>query len=119
MPADGPLPDDDTERVAEHHARIARERKEAEEQGYPEWEVRVDLPSRKDADEFANRLRDKGLPTVQRWKYVLIGASDEDSANALAEISRAEAPVGNKVVVQGTWRDIYKDMMRSPFSFIG
>lgn len=114
--ADEPLPDDAAERAAEHHARIAKERKEAEAQGYPEWEVRVDLPSRKVADEFADRLRDEGLPTVQRWKYVLIGASDEDSANALADRSRAEAPVGSKVVVQGTWRDIYKDTMYSPFS---
>ncbi len=115
--ADEPLPDDAAERAAEHHARIAGERQEAEAQGYPEWEVRVDLPSRKVADEFADRMRDKGLPTVQRWKYVLIGASDEDSANALAEQSRAEAPAGSKVAVQGTWRDIYKDMMGSPFSF--
>jgi len=119
MPADELLPDDAAERAAEHHARIARERKEAEEQGYPEWEVRVDLPSRKDADEFADRLRDKGMPTVQRWKYVLIGASDEDSAKALAELSRVEAPTGSKVVVQGTWRDIYNDTMPSPFSFVG
>ncbi|HXR30093.1 MAG TPA: hypothetical protein VN752_03000 [Solirubrobacterales bacterium] len=43
MPADEPLPDDAAERAAEHHARIAREREEVEEQGYPEWEVRVDF----------------------------------------------------------------------------
>ncbi len=116
-PADEALPDDAAERAAEHQARIGREREEAEAQGYPEWEVRVDLPSHQSADEFADRLRDQGLPTVQRWKYVLIGASDEDSANALAERTRAEAPAGSKVVVQGTWRDIYKATVRSPFSF--
>lgn len=118
MPADEPLPDEAEERIAEHHARIARERKESEEQGYPEWEVRIDLPSREDADEFSDRLRDRGLPVVERWRYVLIGAADEDGANMLAELSRAEAPPGSKVAVQGTWRDIYKTLY-SPFSFFG
>lgn len=119
MPADEQLPDEAAEMVAEHQVRIAKERQESEEQGYPEWEVRVDFPSREDADEFAERFRAKGLPTVQRWKYVLIGAGDEEGANTLAELSRAEAPAGSRVAVQGTWRDTYKDRLRSPFSFFG
>lgn len=49
---------------------------------------------------------------------MLIGASDEDSANALGELSRAEAPAASEVVVQGTWRDAYNNMRLSPFSFV-
>jgi hypothetical protein len=40
---------------AEHEALIAAERRETEERGYPEFEVRADLPSRHDATSFAER----------------------------------------------------------------
>jgi hypothetical protein len=118
-PADEPLPADAAAQLAEHEARIAGERKEVEDQGYPEYEVRVDLPSHGAAEEFADRLREEGLPTVHRWKYVIVGASDEDQAKALAERIRGEAPAGSAVAVQGTWRDIYKDRLPNPFAFLG
>ena len=118
-PADEPLPEDAAARVAEHQARIAGERKEVEEQGYPEYEVRVNLSSREGAEGFADRLRAEGLPTVHRWKFVIVGAGDEDSADALAERIRGEAPAGSEVVVQGTWRDIHNDLPPNPFAFLG
>ncbi len=117
-PADEPLPEDAAARATEHQARIARERQEVEEQGYPAFEVRVDLPSRGEAEEFADRLRDEGLPTVQRWRYVLIGAGDEDVANSLAERIRDEAPAGSQVVAQATWREA-RDDLPHPFAFLG
>ena len=119
MPADEPLPAEAAERAAEIQLRIAEERKLCEEQGYPEWEVRIDFPTRGDADEFAERFREKGLPVVERWRYVLLGAADENGAQELGELSRAEAPAGSKVAVQGTWGDIYKDKLRSPFAIFG
>jgi hypothetical protein len=118
-PADELLPEDAAARAAEHHALIARERKEVEDQGYPEYEVRVDLPSHEEADELADRFRKAGLPTVQRWKFVLVGATDEDRVNALAEQIRGEVPPATEVAVQGTWRDVYSEMPRSPFAFFG
>jgi hypothetical protein len=118
-PADEPLPADADTRAAEHAARVARERQESEANGYPEYEVRIDLPSHKEAEEFAERLRGEGLPTVHRWKYVLVGASDEDSANQLAERIRGEAPADSSVAVEGTWREAYAERPRSPFWFLG
>ncbi len=116
-PADQPLPADDAARAAQHRERIAREREEVEEQGYPEYEVGVTLDSGDAAEELADRFREEGLPTVQRWTYVLIGATDEDHANALAARIRGEVPAGAEVVVQGSWKDAYRNI--SPYSFIG
>jgi hypothetical protein len=118
-PADEPLPADADARAAEHAARVSRERQESEENGYPEYEVRIDLPSHKQAEEFAERLQAEGLPTVHRWKYVLVGTSDEDSANQLAERIRGEAPAGSSIAVEGTWREAYAERARSPFWFLG
>lgn len=118
-PADEPLPEDAEDRAAEHAAKVARERQESAESGEPEYEVRIDLPSHKEAEEFAERLEGEGLPTVHRWKYVLVGAADEDGANQLAERIRGEAPPGSSVAVEGTWREAYAERLRSPFWFLG
>jgi hypothetical protein len=118
-PAAEPLPEDAAAQAAEHQALIAREREEVETQGYPEYEVRVDLDSHEEAEKLADRFREAGLPTVQRWKFVLVGATDEDRAKALAEQIRGEVPAATEVVVEGTWRDAYSEMPRSPFAFLG
>jgi hypothetical protein len=118
-PADQPLPQDAEARAAEHSARVAHERQESQESGDPEYEVRIDLPSHKDARELAERLDAEGLRSVHRWKYVLLGAADEDGANQLAERIRGEVPPGSKVVVEGTWSEAYAERSRSPFWFLG
>jgi hypothetical protein len=117
-PADEPLPDGAEAAAAEHAARAAHERQESEEDGYPQWEVRIDLPSHEDAKELVERLRAEGIPTVHRWKYVLVGANDEDTANQLAERIRNEAPPGSNLAVEGTWREAYAERPRSPFWFL-
>jgi hypothetical protein len=118
-PADEPLPDDAEAEAAEHADRVARERRETAESGNAEYEVRIDLPSRHEAVKFADQLREEGLPTVHRWKFVLVGAADEDSANQMAERIRAEAPPGTTVAVEGTWREAYAERPHSPFTFLG
>jgi hypothetical protein len=117
--ADEPLPEDGEGRTAEHAERVARERRETEENGHPEYEVRIDLPSHKEARELVERLEAEGLPSVHRWKYVLLGAADEDSANELAERVRSEVPPGSRVTVEGTWSEAYAERSRSPFWFLG
>lgn len=117
--ADEPLPADAAAKAAEHAKLVAREREESEAQGYPEYEVRIDLPSRHDAENFAERLRTEQIPTVHRWKYVLVGATDKDSADELADQIRSEAPLGSSVTVEGTWPEAYAERPRSPFSFLG
>jgi hypothetical protein len=116
---DEELPETAQAREAEHQALIAAERKQVEEQGYPEFEVRVDLPSRHEALRFAEQLREEGLPTVHRWKFLLIGTADEDGAKTLAERIRGEAPGGSRVSVEGTWRAAYGERPQSPFAVLG
>jgi len=92
---------------AEEHAElIEREREEAAKRGYPEFEVRIELPSHRDVAAFVEKLREEGLPHVHRWKYVLVGATDEDTAAALAQRLRLEAPPGSTVQVEGTWKAV-------------
>ncbi|HET9592450.1 MAG TPA: hypothetical protein VFP17_05990 [Solirubrobacterales bacterium] len=118
-PADEPLPEGTDARAAEHAERVARERGETAGDGRPEYEVRIDLPSHEDAKELAERLSAEGLRSVHRWKYVLLGAADEDSANQLAERVRNEAAPGSTVAVEGTWPEAYAERPHSPFWFLG
>lgn len=116
---DKPLPTTDSAERAEHEALMAAERKQTEERGYPAFEVRVDLPSHHEARRFAERLRTEGLPTVHRWRFLLVGAVDEDSANALAKRIRSEAPSGSRVSVEGTWRAVLAERPPNPFAVLG
>ncbi|MGN6274330.1 MAG: hypothetical protein ACTHNP_00140 [Solirubrobacterales bacterium] len=109
---DEPLPQAEAAKRAEREELIARERQETEERGYPEFEALTELPSRKDASRLAERLQAEGLPCVRRWKYVAVGAPDEDSAKRLADRIRSEAPPGSKVVAQGTPQAAFTDLPR-------
>lgn len=115
---DKPLPTGPDE-AAEHAELIEREREEVAERGYPEFEVRVELPSHRDAAQFVEKLRGEGLPYVQRWKYVLVGAIDEDSAAALAQRLRVEAPPGSTVQVEGTWQALRAELPFNRFAVFG
>lgn len=116
---DKPLPAGDAAHGAEHEALMAAERKDAEESGHPEFEVRVDLPSRHEAVRFAERLRGEGLEVVHRWRFLLVGVTDEDSGKALAERIRSEAPSGSQVRVEGTWKAAYDERPPNPFAVLG
>jgi hypothetical protein len=118
-PADEPLPEGAEAEAAEHQARIGQERQECEEQGYPDYEVRVVLDSFHEASKLADRFRAEGLPTVHRWRYLLIGATDEDQAARIAEVARKQAPAGSKIAVEGNLREIEGTMPPSPFWFLG
>ena len=116
---DVPLPDDDASRAAERAARIASERAESQQQGYPEYEVRIECASRGEAAELAERLNDEGITVVHRWHAVLAGATDEDSAEQLATRLRGEVPAGAQVTVEGNLRAVYDDGPWRPFSIFG
>jgi hypothetical protein len=106
---DAPLPETPDELAAEHARLVARERDETAERGYAEYEVKLHCSSHRDTVKLANRLHDEGLPIVRRWKYILVGATDEDSANALAERLRAEAPAGATVTAEVSQRAAWED----------
>ena len=116
---DVPLPQTDAERTAEHAALIETERRELQDRGYPEFEVRVQFGSHREAVAFSEKLRDEGLPNAHRWKYLVVAASDEDSANALAERLRRESGDGTEVTVEGTSEAAYEERPTSRFWFLG
>lgn len=117
---DVPLPTTDAERAAEHAQRVAKEREETAERGYAEYEVRVQCSSHRKTVELAERLHAEGMSVVRRWRYLLIGASDEDAANALAERLRAEAPPGSTVVAEVSQRAAWDDdPARGSFAVFG
>jgi hypothetical protein len=111
-----PLPATDEERAAEHAQLVADEDAEAAAQGYAAWEVRVDLPSHRDAKRLADSLEAAGAEPVRRWKYLFVGAADEDAAQQWAERLRAEAPEGSEVTVEATFRSVERN---NPFAIFG
>jgi hypothetical protein len=116
-----PLPSNEVERVAEHAVRERRETEESLQSGHAEWEVRITLPTHHDARAFGERLRAEGIPVAQRWRHLLVGASDEDDARALAERLRTEAPQGSELEAQASglpfWQMLHAPAQ--PFAFFG
>jgi hypothetical protein len=55
------------------------------------------MPSRRAAVELAERLREEGYVVVRRWKYLVLGANNEDEASELAESVKREAPASVSV----------------------
>jgi hypothetical protein len=116
---DVPLPESDAARAAEHQELVAAERREVEAGATPQWEVRVDLPSLGDAGRFEDKLRAEGIPSVRRWRYLVVGAADEDSATELASRLREEAPTGSTVTVEGSAAAVYEERPPNPFAIFG
>jgi hypothetical protein len=114
-----PLPDDSAERDAEHAALMAEEAEEARERGYAEFEVRIDLPSWGDATELSKRLDEEGLPHVRRWRYIVLGAANEDAANDLAERMRGQLPPDAEVSVEGSFAAAQAEQPYKPFAIFG
>jgi hypothetical protein len=114
-----PLPRTDAEKAAEREERIAAERAEVAAGADPQFEVRVDLPSHAEAVRFDELLAAEGLPAVRRWKYLVVGAADEDSASALAERLQTEAPAGSVITVEGSARVVYDERPSNPFAIFG
>lgn len=86
-----PLPETASERAAEHERFEADEAAESQASGVADWEVRVDMPTHREAVALAARLTAEGQEPIRRWKYVIVGANNEDQANALAKAIQDEA----------------------------
>ncbi|HWF54839.1 MAG TPA: hypothetical protein VG223_09435 [Solirubrobacteraceae bacterium] len=108
---DTPLPQTDAEQVAE--------RAERPQDGDPDFEVRIESDTREHARQLADVLQAEGLPTVHRYRYVLLGAADEESAAQLAERVRGLVPPGTSVSVQGSLRAVADETPSNPFAFFG
>ncbi len=110
-----PLPSTEAEQAAEHSELIEAERSEE----IPAFEVRVECTTRQAARDLRDKLSQEGLPSVQRSNYVLVGAREEDSAKALAERLRAEAPPGSIVTTEGTIGTVLAAVGPNPFAIFG
>jgi hypothetical protein len=117
---DEPLPVTAAEEDAEHAERIEMEDEEAADRGgLAEFEVRVEFPSHGEAHEFAEKLEAEGFEPVRRWRYMVVGAADEDAANELAERIRNEAPADAKVTAEGSLAAAWRERPVNPFFFLG
>jgi hypothetical protein len=116
---DVPIPQSDADELVERAQRIERERVESQERGYPEYEVRVECASRDDATVLAENLLGQGFPVVHRDRYLVLGATDEDSAAALAEHIRSLVPEGATVTVEASRQAVEDAVGPNPFAIFG
>jgi hypothetical protein len=91
------MPQTEAERQAEHQRLEDTETAESVATGIAQWQVRVDLGSHRQAVALARTLENEGRAVVRRWKFLLVGASNEDQARELAGQIRPEAPPGAAV----------------------
>ena len=86
------MPQTEAERQAEHQRLEDAETAESVATGSAQWEARVEFPSHHEAVELASKLRGEGRTVVRRWRFLVVGANNEDDARELAEQIRQEAP---------------------------
>jgi hypothetical protein len=118
-PVDRPLPRNAEEREAERKRVMEREDEETAEAGHAEWEVRVELPSHREARKLSDRLNAEGVSHVRRWRFLLVGAADEDAARQWADRIRSESPADAKVSVEGTFASAEEHNPFAAFTGVG
>lgn len=94
-----PMPESSEALAAERQRLMDFQTRESKATGRAGWQVRAELPSRRQAVEFAGLLRAEGRDVIRRRKYLILGADNEDDAAALAEVVRQQAPVDTSVQV--------------------
>jgi hypothetical protein len=98
--ADVPLPQTEAERQAEHQRLEDAEAAQTAATGVARWQVRVELGSHRQAVTLAHTLEDEGRAVVRRWKFLVVGASNEDEARELAGQIGREAPPGATIIAE-------------------
>ena len=96
----GATPQTEAERQAEHQRLEDTETAESLATGKAQWHVRVELGSHHHAVMLARTLENEGRPVVRRWKFLIVGASNEDQARELAGQIRQEAPPDATVIAE-------------------
>jgi hypothetical protein len=94
------MPQTEAEREAEHQRLVDADTAESQATGQAQWEVRVELGSHRQAVALARKLEGEGLAIVRRWKFLLVGATNEDEARELAEQIRPQVPADAAVKVE-------------------
>jgi hypothetical protein len=116
---DAPLPATEDELASERAALLSRERAESEALGIPEYEVRIECGSHRATVELAERLAEEGLAPVRRWRYLLVGAADEEAAQELADRLAGEVPAGTSVTVEASMAAVAAETPPNPFAVFG
>jgi hypothetical protein len=70
--------------------------------GYAPWEVRVEYDSHHEAAKQADELEREGYRVIRRYKYLVVGASSEEEARALARRLHGEVEPGGELVWEVT-----------------
>jgi len=86
------MPQTEAERQAEHQRLADAETAESLAAGIGRWQARAEFPSHREAVALARKLEGEGLPVVRRWKFLIVGADNEDDVRKLAARIRREAP---------------------------
>jgi len=94
------LPRTEAEREAEHQRLDDAETAESLATGTAHWQARAELQSHRDAVALATKLQSEGHTVVRRWRFLVVGANNEDEARELAEHIRQEAPPGATVTAE-------------------
>ncbi len=81
------------------------------EHGYAPWEVRVTLPSHREARELADRLEREGNSVERRWRYLIVGSDSKQDAEALARRLHGEVEPGGELV--------WETVPGNPFAIFG
>jgi hypothetical protein len=97
---DVPMPQTETERQAERQRLEGAETAESLATGVAQWQVRVELGSHRQAVALARKLGEQSCPVVRRWKFLIVGAGNEDQARELAGQIRREAPPDAVIIVE-------------------
>jgi hypothetical protein len=81
------------------------------ERGFAPWEVRVALPSHREARELAEKLEGDGYSVERRWKYLIVGTASKEDAEGLAERVHGEVEPGGEL--------IWETVPGNPFAVFG
>jgi hypothetical protein len=114
-----PLPTTPEARRAEQERLEELDEADAAATGVAQWEVRVELPSRRDAEALADRLEAEGVSVVRRSAYLLVGASDREEADELARRLQTDAPHGAQVHVEPGAGLAWRLLPENPFAIFG
>jgi hypothetical protein len=97
-----PLPRTQEEQEEELERREETERQE----GTYDWLVKIDMPSRSEAEKLEELLQGEGLSVHRRWRYLTVDIATEEHANELASRLRDLAPADAEVSVETNPYDI-------------
>jgi hypothetical protein len=114
-----PLPRTDADKEAERDRLEQDDAAESAASGVAQWEVRVELSSHADEQALAKRLEQDGWSVISRWTYLIVGATNQDEALALAKELQETGPPGGQVHVEPGGGLAWEVAPSSPFAIFG